>query len=214
MSTVTVCFSFGIELDLGESHQALGRLAGCVGQRGVDFGDLGAFARARVGQGEGHLHCVSGRDLQARVTVGGVGEAEAEGEQHGLLLRVIPLVANLDAFVVGDLEGRQSLGPVSWRHCAGEVRGLRGRHGDGGMRQVGFALGEGVGQLAAGVHAAEEHVAEGVGAIAAAEPGFENCGGLVDPRHGDWIARFKHDDGVRIGGSHGGDDRVLIMGQA
>ena len=49
------------------------------------------------------------------------------------------------------------------------------------MGQVGFRLGEGVGELAAGVDRAEEDVAEGVCAVGASVPGFKDGGRGIDP---------------------------------
>jgi hypothetical protein len=45
------------------------------------------------------------------------------------------------------------------------------------MGQIGLALREGVGQLAAGVDGAEEDIAECVGAVGAGVPGFKDGGG-------------------------------------
>ena len=78
------------------------------------------------------------------------------------------------------------------------------------MRQISFAPGERVGQLAAGVHRAKEDVAQCVSTVAAGEPRFKNRGRIVDPRHGDRAARFKHHDGVGIGGSDLRDHGILI----
>ena len=81
------------------------------------------------------------------------------------------------------------------------------------MGQVGFALREGVDQLAAGVHAAEENVGYGIGAVTAREPCFQNRRGRLDPRHGDGVAGFENHDGVGVGLGHRGDDVVLVVRQ-
>ena len=85
----------GSQLDAGPADETLGRLAGRIRQRSVHLGNLCSGALAGVLHREGNGEPITALHGQPGVGVGGVGEAEAEREQDGFLLRVVPLVADL-----------------------------------------------------------------------------------------------------------------------
>ena len=83
----------------------------------------------------------------------------SEGEEHSLLLRVIPLVTDLDTFVIADREGSQPsrnliphVGPLVIRNR------LRRRLHHGRMWQVGFGPRERQRKLRAGIDLSEQYV--------------------------------------------------------
>src|SRR6202042_3102308 len=90
----------GRQADLGEAAQVLRRFTGGRRLADVALGDL--LNRLRTGVGDlerdGHVAGrVGGADGQVRVPETGVGKAEAEGVGRGLVLAVLPAVADVDA---------------------------------------------------------------------------------------------------------------------
>src|SRR5664279_3535220 len=98
--------------------------------------------------------------FDVRVAVGGIRESMAEGEQHGLFLRVIPLVTNLQSLVVMHFERRTGEYRSGFRAAVANVR-LR----NGCVREIIDTEWEGHGQLGAGVDVAEKHVGDCVRAL-------------------------------------------------
>ncbi len=92
--------------------------------------------------------------------------------------------------------------------------GALGEAGDLGVGELVLGGGEGDGQFAGGVDAAEEDVGDGLAAADAGVPGLEDGFGLGGPGHVDGAAVLQHDDGVGVGGGDGGDQRVLFVGKA
>ena len=94
------------------------------------------------------------------------------------------------------------------RRVGCQVRPRNGRTGQ--LVQAGR---EGDGQAARRVHLAPDHVGNDLRPLLAGIPGLHNRADLVQPRHGHRSAGLQHDDGVGIGGGHGGDHGVLARGQ-
>src|SRR5947209_17369655 len=84
----------------------------------------------------------------------------AEGEKDGFVFRVIPLVSNLQPFVVVDGVLQASLERLIVRRIVLVALVLSGYRADRLMRQVLLVAREGDGQLTAGVHLASKHVCE------------------------------------------------------
>ncbi len=128
------------------------------------------------------------------VLEGCVAEAVAEGEGGLDFFGVVVAIADVDAFVVGDLEVFAGIVAV------------------GGVVLV--ALGERDRQLARGVGVAEEDRGECMAALLAAVPHVDESRSFVEPGgHGDRIACVEHDDGTGIGLLDGFDQSVLAGGQ-
>lgn len=181
----------GVELNLGE---ALELLDGPVDARlllgrDVDLNDLGTLDAARVGHGglDGH-ELVVFADLQVAKGKRGVAQAVAKGVEHGAVGGLVEAVADVDVLAV---QGAGALGA--------EVE-------EG--RVVLQALGEGQGQLAAGVDVAKEHVGDSVARLVATVPRLHDGGDVVVPGHLDGRARLHDDDRVLVGSGHGGDEIV------
>ncbi len=114
----------GGQFDSLPRYEALVVLVGRRRQGSVDLSDLGTFLRAGVANGEADcpLRIV---DREAGVGEVGVGQAVAEGEQRLLVSRVEPLVADLCAFGVLQVERSDFLMTVVGDDLAraGRVRG-------------------------------------------------------------------------------------------
>ena len=74
-------------------------------------------------------------------------------------------------------------------------------------------LGKRDGELSGGIHLAGKQIGQSFGTANSGIPGFDNAGDVFDPRHGGGAAGFKHDDGFGVGGGHGFDQLVLIIGE-
>ncbi len=70
-----------------------------------------------------------------------------------------------------------------------------------------------MGSLPLGLTSPKSHAGHSVGSFAAAEPGLDYAGDVIDPGHGDGGAGFKDDDGVRVRGGDGADEARLIVRQ-
>ena len=71
------------------------------------------------------------------------------------------------------------------------------------------------GSRADGLTVAEEHVGETGPGLAAAVPGLDDGGDVVDPLgDDDGAAGLDDDDGARVGGGDGADERDVGVGQA
>src|ERR1035437_5983084 len=160
----------------------------------VDLGDFGPCLSAGILEVEGHAKTVPVGHVQIGVGKCGVRKAEAEGKQRSLVLCVVPLVSNFQAFGVIGVE-YAGLG------IEGQVRRPRSnpsRFRDDRVWQVGLAGRESDGQLAGWVYIAEEDVGDGVATSRAGEPGLEHRLYLVEPRHQRRSTRLQDHNGVRV----------------
>src|ERR1019366_6613670 len=131
-----------IEFDLTPPHQTLGWLS-CTGRQDrVYLCNLRARPGARIRQPETQAETLPGSQLEIGIVVGRVGKPITKGEQYFFPFRVIPLVTNLESFVISDLKWWQALGDGLPRF---NIRGAGGRllrrFHQGGMRQVRVAPG-------------------------------------------------------------------------
>src|SRR6185312_10156057 len=145
----------GIQLHSCKAHEPLGRLLRGSGQPGVYLSNFSALTRTGVCNCERDLGLFAWRHLQTGIAIGCVGKPEPKREERLLVLRVIPLVADLHALVIGHRKWRQSCSPLLRSSRSVEMRGCGWRHGDRGMRQIRFALRECVGEFAARVYRPE-----------------------------------------------------------
>src|ERR1019366_4079706 len=99
----------------------------------------------------------------------------------------------------------------TWRRSCGSGRRRRGKHLV--VHPVGLAPGEREDRLAGRVNIAEQDIGDGFGAAKAREPGFQDGGHLVRPRHVHRAAGFQHDDGVRVRRHDGIHQLVLVVGE-
>lgn len=113
---------------------------GCVGLGHIQLCDLGTGAAAGVGDGKGDLVRVR---FQVGVGKGGVAQAVTEGIAHRHMGRFVVAVADVQALAV--------------LHVLLFAREIPGRRG------VLVGQGQSLGQLAAGVHPAGEHIHDGTG---------------------------------------------------
>src|SRR3954451_21617855 len=185
------------ELHFAERLEDPGRLARAVREADVELHDRGARARAGVAHADADRHPVDvrSRDPQPPVSEPGVGEAVAEGEGGALPAGVVVAVAD-----------EQALAVASEVFDAGEAP--RARH-----RSLGVTARERHGQPAGGVDVAEEDAGDGLAVLLARVPGLQDGAYVVAPRREGRPAGVEHDDGPRVGGGDGLDERVLVAGQ-
>src|SRR4249919_2459356 len=108
-----------LEVGLGEGAESLWRFpAGLppIGRCDIDLRDALARALPAIANGESELdRAAGGLGRQVRQREAGVAEAMTEGPQRLVALRIVPLVANGGAFIVGDRRRR-----IAWRTEAGD----------------------------------------------------------------------------------------------
>ncbi len=166
------------------------------GERGVDLHRLPTPDGAGVGD----------RDLDADVAVladrrdycgvvreGRVREAVPEGERHVERPGVVPAVADQDAFAVPDVP-----------ELAGEAPERRG---------VLQTQRDGLGELAAGIDLAEQHVGRRRATRLAQQPALEDRGNVAGEWQRDHAAVREHDHCAGVGPPHGFQERQLRVGQ-
>ena len=117
----------GRQHHLTPSYETLGRLARIAWQRCVYLCDLRPGSFAGIAHVEDHLDFVPRHSLQPGVGEGSVREAEPEWEERLLILRVEPLVADLESFGVIDVERRR---PPASGSCVGRLHWRRPGSGD------------------------------------------------------------------------------------
>ncbi len=124
----------------------------------------------------------------------------AEGEQGRHPFAFEPLVSDGGALDV-----------VVGVHGRARARGIGVDHG---ARQLRLGGGKGGRQVAGRIDGAAQHARDGGPAPRAGIPRLQHRIDGIQPGHEHRSARFQHDDGVRIGTGQGGDQRVLVAGQA
>ena len=146
------------KLHSAPANQPLRRFGGCRWQAGINFRNFCSTAIARVPHGKCGVNVLALRYFQIRISKLRVRQPEAKWKQHGLLLSVVPLVSDFQAFVVVSLECRKSfqhsLPMIRPRRRFGAGRGLD----HGRMRQIGFASRKRNRQLSTRVHVAKKNI--------------------------------------------------------
>src|ERR1700730_15137361 len=183
----------GFESDFGEPCQLLWRGRLVSGERAdVDLRHLRAGARAAVGYCETYSRRLV-LDLEAPVLESRVGQSVAEWEEWPESVRVVPAVADVDAFRVTDLVLHSG---VLIRAGGGYlIETLRERHR----------------KLSRRVGVAEQNSGDGVTLLLSGVPGLQYDGHGAQPRHRDRLSGHVHDDRARIGSGHLLDKLVLIV---
>src|SRR6201993_3762995 len=129
----------GIQLHLAPAHETFGRLSRRGWQGSVDLRNLRAVALSSVLYRKREANSRSRRHLEIRIGVRSVGKAVSKRKLDLFVLGVIPLVTNLQALVIGDLEDGQTRGDSLPRIRFVVGGGFCGRLRDSGMRKIGVA---------------------------------------------------------------------------
>ena len=187
--------------DLLEALELPGRLARAGRESDVELRHVRSRSRAGILDRGRHRHiAIEGarprRDREVTKAEIRIREAIAEGEERRQVIGVVVAIADIQTFGVRRLVVDAGI----LRRGVGRYLAAAGR--------------EGHGQLARGIHVAEQHRRDGVAVFLPRIPGLHDALHLAEPRHQDGRASVEHHDGVRVGLGDRLDQLVLLIRQA
>ena len=182
----------GLKRDFTPSHQAHRWLAYSGGKPKIDLHNLSARQIARIVHVEAHLKAAGGRRVRCQLWIRDrerrIGESVAKGEERLKLLRLVPLVSDIETLNrVIDIESPCGAG---W-------------NGYNWPRQLADACRKGDGQFAGGIDGAKEKIGNRSAALLAGIPRLQHRAHICQPWHDVRPAILQHDDGVWIGRGNG-----------